>query len=643
MEQQPVNRKLAAIFSADVQGYSRLMGDDEEATIRTLTGHREVMFDLIRQHRGRVVDSPGDNMLAEFASVVDAVRSAVEIQKALKVRNADLPDHRKMAFRIGINLGDVVVEGERIYGDGVNIAARLESLAEGGGICISATVYEQVERKLPLSCEFMGEQAVKNIARPVRAYQVRMAPGDAPAKADIPGKADPQKEKTRAHYWKWAVAGLAVLAVAVVVARNFDIVRESPPPRSMPMRGPMKASMRQEALTLPDKPSIAVLPFLNMSGNKEEDYFSDGITEDLITDISKVSGLFVISRNSAFTYKGRSVNVKQVGKELGVRYVLEGSVRKAGSQLRITAQLIDATSGFHVWAERYDRKLAEIFTVQDEVAKKIVAALKVKLTRGEQARLGRKPTNNLEAYDLFLRGVRNMHRSSQESVARARELFTKAFTLDPNYAEPYVGLGWAYLLSWTFQWTQDPRTLDRALELAEKARAIDDSAPKLHKLLSKTYLWKMQHESAIAEARRAIRLDPNDADGYEALGEILVWSGQPERAIDLVKKAVRLNPTNTRAGVPWLLGHAFMLSGKKEMAIAQFNTAIALNPNFLPAHAYQAFVLTGEGKLEEARSHMAAVRRISPGATADNLRGRLPYKDVEFLERFIATLKKVER
>ncbi len=408
------------------------------------------------------------------------------------------------------------------------------------------------------------------------------------------------------------------------------------------MRSPMRAFMRQKALTLPEKPSLAVIPFVNMSGNPEEDYFSDGITEDIITDISKVSGLFVIARNSAFTYKGKSVKVQQVGRELGVRYILEGSVRKAGGQVRITAQLIDAQTGFHMWAERYDRKLAEIFAVQDEVTKKIVAALKVKLTRGEQARFGHKPTENLEAYDLFLRGVRNMHRSTQESVARARELFTKAFTLDPNYAEAYVGLGWTYILSWTFQWTQDPRTLDRALELAQKARAIDDSAPKLHKLFSKIYLWKKQHESAIAEARRTIRLNPNDADGYEVLGEILVWSGQPEKAIDLVEKAMRLNPTNTRAGVPWLLGHALMLSGKKEEAIAQFKTSIALNPNFLPAHAYLAFALAEAGKLEEARSHMAEVSRISPGATADNLRGRLPYKDADFLERFIATLKKVE-
>ncbi|MFQ6078772.1 MAG: adenylate/guanylate cyclase domain-containing protein, partial [Thermodesulfobacteriota bacterium] len=349
-----MERKLTAILSADVKGYSRLMGEDEVATIRTLTAYREVMAALIQKHRGRVVDSPGDNLLAEFASVVDAVECAVEVQQELKARNAELPPDRRMEFRIGINLGDVVVEGERIYGDGVNIAARLEGLAEGGGICISGTAYDQVEGKLSLGYEYLGEHAVKNIKKPVRVYRVEPEP----------------------------------VALGVGMRAEEELV----PPE------------KPGALELPDKPSIAVLPFLNMSGDPEQEYFSDGITEDLITDLSKVSGLFVIARNSAFTYKGKSAKVEQVGRELGVRYVVEGSVRRAGDRVRITAQLVDAETGYHLWTERYDRDLKDIFDLQDEVTQKIVAALKVKLTRRELELLERKYTDNPEAYDCYLRG-----------------------------------------------------------------------------------------------------------------------------------------------------------------------------------------------------------------------------------------------
>jgi adenylate cyclase len=339
-------RKLAAILSADVQGYSRLMGKDEVATIRTLSAYREVMSSLIRQYRGRVVDAPGDNLLAQFASVVDAVQCAVETQRQLKARNATLLPERKMEFRIGITLGEVIVEGERIYGDGVNIAARLESLAAAGGICIAGIVYNQVETKLNflnLAYEYLGEQTVKNIAKPVPVYRLQLEPEQS----------------------------------------------------SPTVRG--RDEVSSPFLALPDKPSIAVLPFANMSGDPEQEYFSDGLTEDLITDLSKLSGLFVSSRNSVCLYKGKAVKPEQVSKELGVRYMVEGSVRKAGSRVRIAAQLIDATTGYHLWAERYDRELQDIFALQDEVTQKIVAALEVKLTEGEQGCFGRTPTDNLAA------------------------------------------------------------------------------------------------------------------------------------------------------------------------------------------------------------------------------------------------------
>jgi adenylate cyclase len=417
-----MERKLAAILSADVAGYGRLMGEDEEATIRTLTTYRAVMATRIQQYRGRVVDAPGDNLLAEFASVVDAVRCAVEVQQELQAKNTDLPDHRKMEFRIGINLGDVVVERERIYGDGVNIAARLEGLAEPGGICVSGTVYDQIRNKLALEYASLGAQAVKNIAEPVRVYRIQMTPR------------------------------------AVV-------------PTTSPEQG--------STLALPDKPSIGVLPFTNLSGDPEQEYFSDGMTEDLITDLSKLSGLFVIARSSVFTYKGKAVDVGEVSRKLGVRYVVEGSVRKAGNRVRINAQLVDATTGGHLWAERYDRDLQDIFAVQDEVTQQIVAALKVKLTTVEQSRLGRQPTANLEAYDCYLRGLELYGQRTQEANLQARQRFEQAIALDPQFATAYAFLGRTYLMERIYQWSEDPQILDQVAVFGQKREARSPaSAPQ---------------------------------------------------------------------------------------------------------------------------------------------------------------------
>src|SRR5712692_1670747 len=451
-----MERKLAAILSADVKGYSRLMGEDEEATIRTLTAYRPVMASLIQQHHGRVVDSPGDNLLAEFASVVDAVRCAVEIQQELKAKNADLPDHRKMEFRIGINLGDVVIEGERIYGDGVNIAARLESLAEPGGICISGTVYDHVENKLALIYEYLGEQTVKNIAKPVRGWRVVLevpAPlagegqGEGVARevgspksqvSSLKSKGarqNPRRVGTAHRPWVvGGVGGLLLIAGTILATRYLS---------RPPLSPQSSALITQEALPLPDKPSIVVLAFVNMSKDPEQEYFSDGITEDLTTALSQISALFVIARNSAFVYKGKPVDVKAVSRELGVRYVLEGSVQKADNRVRINAQLVDGLSAAHVWAESYDRELKDIFAVQDEVRQEIVLALKVKLTAEEQERFRRAPTDNLEAYDYLLHGLEYVSRVTQESFAQARQMFEKALELDPEYAAAYAWLGYA--------------------------------------------------------------------------------------------------------------------------------------------------------------------------------------------------------
>ena len=358
MTTEDVKRKLSAILSADVQGYSRLMGDDERATVETITAYRRIMTDLIQGHHGRVVDAKGDNVLAEFSSVVDAIQCAVEIQKELEVKNADLPEHRRMAFRIGVNLGDVIEKGDTIYGDGVNIAARLESLAEGGGICISGTAFDQVGKKLPLGYKYLGEQTVKNIEKPIRAYKVLVEPE---AVGKVIG------EKPRLKMWHWtAIFGLMVLIVVVGALALWEFyVRPDVAP----------ASVEKMAYPLPDKPSIAVLPFDNMSKDPDQDYFSDGITEEIITALAKVPDLFVIARNSTFTYKGKPVKIQQVAEELGVQYVLEGSVRKSEDRIRVTAQLIDALDGKHLWAERYDRPLKDIFAVQDEITFKILACI----------------------------------------------------------------------------------------------------------------------------------------------------------------------------------------------------------------------------------------------------------------------------
>ena len=591
-----VQRKLAAILSADVKGYSRLMGDDEVATIRTLTAYRDIMASSIQRYRGRVVDAPGDNLLAEFSSVVDAVHCAVEVQGALQERNATLPDQRKMEFRIGINVGDVIVEGERIYGDGVNIAARLEGLAEPGGICISGSAYDQVENKLTvlaLNYDPLGEQTVKNIAKPVLAYRVRVgeaaAPGVAP-RAELP---------------------------------SADI------------------AVRPRSPELPSKPSIAVLPFANLSGDVEQEYFSDGITEDLITDLSKLSGLFVISRNSTFVYKGKAVKPEQLKNDLGVRYMLEGSVRKAANRVRITAQLVDVTTGFHLWADRYDRELQDIFAVQDEVTQKIVSALEVTLTEGERTRMGRPLTTNLEAYECFLRGLEFFSHRTAVSNAQAKQMFEQAISLDPNFAAAYARLGRACMIEWTFQWSTDTKLPERAKTLARRAVELDDTLPGAHQTLAYVYLMQKQFEKAVAEAERAVALDPNDADAYVTLAEILSCAGEPQRALGLVEKALQLDPHYPPSYL-FALGQVHHLSGNREGAIAAFKRVLTRNPEHERAHFFLALIYSEIGRLEEARAAFAMVKKLNPASSLAWAKDKIPYLDGKLVDYWIERLRALE-
>ena len=619
-DERPIERKLAAILSADVEGYSRLMGDDEAATVRAITEYREVLAAGVAARAGRVVDAPGDNLLAEFASVVDAVECAVAVQRELAARNAPLPASRRMRFRIGINLGDVIVTGDRLYGDGVNIAARLEGLAEGGGVCLSGPAYDQVEGKLPLAYDFLGEHAVKNIARPVRVYRVRLDPGATGAPASAVAAALSARARRR----------LAIGAVALALllgAGGWAGWRWLQAPESV-------------GLPLPDKPSVAVLPFANLSQDPAQEYFSDGVTEDLITALSKASGLFVIARNSVFTYKGKPVKIRDVGRDLGVRYVLEGGVQRAGNRVRITAQLVDATTGYHLWAERYDREVRDIFALQDEVTQRIVRALAVKLTEAERARIGHAPTGIVEAYDLVLRGLDERWRTTREGNAESRRLFAKAVELDPTYASAYAGLGWADLQSWQLLWSADRATLDRARELAERATALDPELADAYRLLGQIFLWQKEHDRAIAQAERALALAPNDAASYETLAEILGWSGRPEDGIRLIRQAMRLDPRYPFFYL-WTLGHASYVAERREQALDAFDRLLQQNPNFIPAHAYRAVVLGELGREKEGTAAWHTTSTLSTPPSMTNLRERLPYRRAADLERFLAGARRV--
>ena len=552
-----VERKLTAILCADVYGYSRLMGGDEEATLATLTAHRKIIDSLIEQHHGRFVNSAGDSILAEFASVVEAVNSAVDIQTALKAENAKLPPERRMEFRIGVNLGDVMVERDQIYGDGINVAARLESLADPGGVCISGKVHEEIRNKLPLGCEDLGEQTVKNIAHPVHAWRVLLN-GTAPHW---------ETRRIPSRYWRGGVlslTGLAIIVGTIVLVQHVSLKpprthASIPPPSSAAI-----APVQSPALSFPDKPSIAVLPFANVSGDPAQEYFSDGVTDQIITDLSKLPGLFVIDRNSAFTYKGKAVKVQEVSRELGVRLVLEGSARKTSDGVRIAVQLVDATTGANLWAERFDRPLRDIFAVQDEIVQKIVTTLDLEFKLGERGipAGGRmQGTGNLEAFDDVMRGAWYAWSMTQGGNAKARAMYEKAIELDPKYAYAYIGVGQTYFADAWNGWMESSkafpveahpdivksqeRALEHASEMTQKAIALDDSLPAAYQLLSQLDLYRGGHyEQSIADAERAIALDPNSASGYFLLAVDQAFAGKPEDAIKSVNQAMRLDPRN---------------------------------------------------------------------------------------------------
>jgi adenylate cyclase len=597
MAEQGFKRKLTAILSADVAGYSHLMEDNEDATIQTLNTYRDSMSTLVQQHRGRVVDMTGDNLMAEFSSVVDAVKCSVETQKEMSKRNAELPENRRMLFRIGVNLGDIVEEKDRIYGDGVNIAARLEGLAEAGGICISRTAYDQVKKKLELGYEYLGEHSVKNISEPVHVYRVLMEP-------EAVGKVIGEKRKEK----RWmAIAAVIVLLIGVGGFAGWYLYIEQSK-RIEP------ASIEKMAFPLPEKPSIAVLPFDNMSGDPKQDYFSDGLTEQIISALSRAPHLFVIARNSTFTYKRKPVKVQQVAEELGVRYVLEGSVRKDRDRVRITAQLIDALKGHHMWSESYDRDLKDIFALQDEITMNVVKAMRVKLTLGEQDRMYTKGTKNLKAYLKTLEAIEPFFLFKKEANARAKQLLEEVTALDPKFATAYSFLGFCHFWDAVFGWSESPpKSIEKAFELAQKTLSLDDSLAQPYELISKIYVFQRKHEQAIAKAQQAIKLNPNGAFIVYNLGWVLRCTGRPEEAIPWIKKSMRLNPTVfSQAWVFDSLGRTYFLAEKYEEAIAKYRMAVKLHPDYRDAHIGLAATYAVLGKEEEARAEASEILRIEP-------------------------------
>ena len=577
-------RRLAAILAADVVGYSRLMEADETGTLARLKIlRRDIIDPSIAAHSGRMVKLMGDGALVEFASAIDAVTCAVEIQKNVRERNATEAGDGGIWFRIGINVGDIIVEGDDIYGDGVNIASRLEGLAEPGGIFISRTAADQVRDKVPIRIEDRGDFTVKNITRPIQVFCV-------------------------------IVDGRTVLTAA------------SPP--------------QAEPAGQPKKLSIAVLPFANMSGDAEQEYFADGISEDTITALSKLSQLFVIARNSSFTFKGRNVNVQEVGRNLGVRYVLEGSVRKSGNKVRITAQLIDATTGGHLWAERFDRELTDIFAVQDDVTQQIVAALALNLTEGDQQRLATEQTDNLEAYDCFLRGREQLWRFTREQNNQGRELLQRAIELDPKFAPAYAFLAVAHGLDYMNRWSLSPsKSVEQAEEAATRAVALDDRYPYAHWALGIVNLYLRRHDAAISEAKRSISLAPNLAEGHESLGNTLHYSGRSEEALPCFDRAMALNPYYPDIFLHFQAQAIFQLR-RYEEAIGILKRRLVRNPGTDVSRVLLAASYGHLGHFAEARAEWQEVFRVNPDYSLEHRRAILPYKNPSDFELVVDGLRK---
>jgi adenylate cyclase len=582
MNEERAKRKLSGILSADAVGYSRLMGEDEASTIRTLEDSKRLMSELIEQFKGRVVDAPGDNLLAEFSSVVDATECAVKIQQELKTKNTELPDNRKMQFRIGVNLGDVVEEADHIYGDGVNIAARIEGLAEPGGICISRTAYDHVKNKLEVGYEYLGQHSVKNITEPVRVYRVLMEP-------ESVGKVIGEKRFIGKISRRAAITTIIILAIVAGGLIGWNLYLQQ-------SKKVEPASLDKMLYPLPDNPSIAVLPFDNMSADSEQEYFSDGITEEIITALAKVPDIFVIARNSTFVYKGKPVNIKQVSEELGVRYVLEGGVRKAGDRIRITAQLIDAIKGHHLWAERYDGTMGDVFDLQDKITEKIIAALALVLTEAKGNTISDWGTKNTEAYDAYLQAGAHLWPQTRDNVAKAIDYLNKAVELDPNFGPAHVRLAKAYNAIISRGYDKE-LGISNARSLYQKhlKLALQNPTAGAHTAATWGYLFSGKIEEAMSHAELAISMEPNGTGACVALGGALIYTGRPQEAIKYISKAMRIDPEYP-AMTLWWLGVAQFCDQQLEEAATTLGRARKRNPHLAPYFQIASYEHVGRGE-----------------------------------------------
>ena len=589
MSEERVERRLAAVLAADVAGYSRLMGIDEEGTLARLKAIRKSLVDpTIAAHRGRIVKTTGDGMLVEFASAVDAARSAIEVQRGMSSQNADVQHDTRIELRIGIHVGDIIIDDNDIFGDGVNIAARLEGIADPGGICMSDDAYRQVRGKVESACDDLGLQTLKNIAEPMRAWRVQLGGGAAKAR-------------------------------------------------------PVSPAGQAPVLALPDKPSIAVLPFQNMSGDPEQEYFADGMVEDIITALSHFRNLFVIARNSSFTYKGRSVDVKQVGRELGVRYVLEGSVRKAAGKVRITGQLIDAASGAHLWADRFDGSIDDIFELQDQVTSSVVNAIAPKLEQAEIERVKRKPTENLDAYDHFLRGMSVLNQWTRESNREATESFCKAIELDPNFASAYGMAAWCYVWRKANGWMNDRDVeIGEATRLAKRAVELGrDDAVALSRAGHVIAYVVGDLDSATPAIERALLLNPNLASAWNFAGWTQVLRGEPEAAIEYLARSMRLSPLDQLGySAKGSTAHAHFFLGADEDASAWADKAVQENPNYLIVNCIAAASHAFAGHQEKAVQAVSRMLQIDPSLHISKIKELFPLRRPNDLAKYEEGLRK---
>ncbi len=619
-----MERRLAAILAADVVGYSRLMGKDEAATLAALKAHRAELIDpKANQYNGRTIKLMGDGALMEFPSVVEAVAFAVEVQLAMSARNRDLPEDRQINYRIGINIGDIIVEGDDIYGDGVNIAARLESLAEPGGICVRRNVRNQVRDKLDLDYEDRGEIEVKNIARPIRVFSVVL---DDKAEALVTPVVVAPVEAARQGRWRIAAAFAVCLAVIGGLAwwQAWSPSGEG-------------AAIEQAAKTRSHELSIAVLAFKNLSGDSGQDYFSDAITEDITTELSRFSELLVISRESAFSYKGQAKTAREIGQELGVRYLLEGSVQRSGDRVRVTVQLIDTTGESHVWAEKYDRDVTDVLVVQDEIVRSVVTTLGETIWRSAAVALKGKPIESFEAYDYRLRGVEALHKLTKDSNLEARRLYLKAVELDPGLGLAYIGLAWTHLLDYLTQWIDvGPEALERTYEYTQKGAEAGAPGYHVHRLLARISQYRGEHDKALEHNTRAIELNPNDGDLLASQALLLSYAGQPDEARKWADEAIRRNPHypgwygSVSAGIHYL-------ERNYEQAVAVLNRLESLA---IWDHRTLAASYAQLGENEKAQRHAQEILAINPDFSLARFKAKIPYRKEADRDRFLDGLAK---